>query len=166
MKKRWLLQPLPAHNPAFKPDCLVSKLLMQRGIQSPMEANAFFNPDLNGLHDPFLMKDLNEAVDRVNQAMEKGEKILLFGDYDVDGTTAVALMYTSLKKHYAEVDYYIPDRYTEGYGVSFIGIDYAAENNFSLIISLDCGIRSVDHVAYAKEKGVDFIVCDHHQPGG
>jgi single-stranded-DNA-specific exonuclease len=165
MQKRWLLQPLPAHNPAFNSDCLVSKLLMQRGIQHQEEAQAFYNPDLNGLHDPFLMKDLSSAVDRVSRAMEMGEKILLFGDYDVDGTTAVALMYTILKKHYADVDYYIPDRYTEGYGVSFIGIDYAAENNFSLIISLDCGIRSVDHVAYAKEKGVDFIVCDHHQPG-
>ena len=165
MEKSWLTKPLPSHNVAFKADCVVSKLLMQRGIQSPVEANAFFNPDLNGLHDPFLMKDLSEAVDRVNQAMERGEKILLFGDYDVDGTTAVALMYTMLKKHYDKVDFYIPDRYAEGYGVSFIGIDFAADNDFSLIISLDCGIRSLDHVAYAKEKGVDFIVCDHHQPG-
>ena len=165
MNKRWLTKPLPAPNPAFKPNCVVSKLLMQRGIQSPVEANAFFNPDLKGLHDPFLMKDLSEAVDRVNKAMETGEKILLFGDYDVDGTTAVALMYTQLKKHYDKVDFYIPDRYAEGYGVSFIGIDFAAENDFSLIISLDCGIRSVGHVAYAKEKGVEFIVCDHHQPG-
>lgn len=149
----------------LKVDPIVAELLLQRNIQTYDAAETFFRPKLSQLHDPFLMKDLKEAVDRVNLAIEKEEKILLFGDYDVDGTTAVALLYSVLKNHHSNLDYYIPDRYIEGYGVSMLGIDYAAENGFSLIISLDCGIRSVEHVKYAKEKSIDFIVCDHHNPG-
>jgi single-stranded-DNA-specific exonuclease len=171
MQKRWLIKApvesttVEEFRSMLKVDRIVAELLLQRGINSFEEAEAFFRPKLNQLHDPFLMKDLKEAVDRINSAIERNEKILLFGDYDVDGTTAVALLYSVLHKHYENLDYYIPDRYAEGYGVSFIGIDFAAENDISLIISLDCGIRSVDHVKYAKEKGIDFIICDHHNPG-
>ncbi len=171
MQKRWLVKTpkdittVEEFRSTLKIDRIVAELLLQRGINTYEQAEEFFRPKLDQLHDPFLMKDLKEAADRINQAFENKERILLFGDYDVDGTTAVALLYAVLKKHYEHVDFYIPDRYAEGYGVSYIGIDHAAEQNFSLIISLDCGIRSVDHVRYAKEKGIDFIVCDHHNPG-
>lgn len=171
MQKRWLVK-TPVDNTTvegfrseLKVDRIVAELLLQRGINTYQGAEDFFRPKLSQLHDPFLMKDMQKAVDRVNQAIEKNEKILLFGDYDVDGTTAVALMYSFLVNQYDNLDYYIPDRYAEGYGVSFIGIDFAKANNFSLIISLDCGIRSVEQVKYAMEKGIDFIVCDHHNPG-
>jgi single-stranded-DNA-specific exonuclease len=129
------------------------------------EARDFFRPNIHHLHDPFLMQDMEQAIERIEQAIAQQEKILVFGDYDVDGTTAVALVYRFFSKYYDQLEYYIPDRYLEGYGISYKGIDYAAENNFSLIIALDCGIKSVDHVAYAKAKGVDFIICDHHLPG-
>lgn len=139
-------------------------ILVQRGIETYTAAKAFFRPQLSDLHDPFLMKDMQKAVDRVLQAFESGEKVLVFGDYDVDGTTAVSCMYQFLKKQHAQTEFYIPHRYREGYGVSKKGIDFAFENNYTLIISLDCGIKSVELISYAKELGIDFIVCDHHLP--
>ena len=150
-----------------------ARMLVVRGIQTADEARAFVRPSLDKLHDPFLMKDMDKAVERLHQAITQGEKILIYGDYDVDGTTAVALMYRFLeairREGYeakgAEIDYYIPDRYTEGYGVSTQGIDYAAAQGCSLIITLDCGIKAVEKVAYAKSKNIDVIICDHHTPG-
>ena len=143
----------------------IAKLLVQRGIETFDEAKFFFRPNLDNLHDPFLMKDMDKAVARVEQAINHHENIMVYGDYDVDGTTSVALMSTYLSSYYEQVTTYIPDRYKEGYGVSFLGIDFAADNDISLIIALDCGIKAVDKVAYAKEKGIDFIICDHHRPG-
>ena len=150
-----------------------ARMLVVRGIQTAEEARAFVRPSLDKLHDPFLMKDMDKAVERLHQAITQGEKILIYGDYDVDGTTAVAVMYRFLDKVIQEqgttsqdiIDYYIPDRYTEGYGVSTQGIDYAAANGCGLIITLDCGIKAVEKVAYAVSKGIDVIVCDHHTPG-
>jgi len=126
---------------------------------------SFFRPKLEDLHDPYLMKDMDKAVARIEKAINEQENILVFGDYDVDGTTAVSLVSSYLKSFYPNVDTYIPDRYDEGYGVSFKGIDYADDNGVTLIIALDCGIKSTDHVAYAKERNIDFIICDHHRPG-
>jgi single-stranded-DNA-specific exonuclease len=146
-------------------DLNLSELLVQRGIKTFEEARAFFRPSLSNLHDPFLMKDMDLAITRIEEAIKGNQKILVYGDYDVDGTTAVALVYTFFHKFYDLLDFYIPDRYIEGYGVSFKAIDYAAENSFSLIIALDCGIKAVEKVKYANEKGVDFIICDHHRPG-
>jgi single-stranded-DNA-specific exonuclease len=143
----------------------LANLMVQRNITSKQEAEAFFKPDLSYLHDPFMMKDMNNAVDRLSTAIKKNEKILVYGDYDVDGTTAVALVYSFLRQHSPNVDYYIPDRYKEGYGVSFQGIDFAAENNCRLLITLDCGIKAVEKIKYARTKGIDVIVCDHHYPG-
>ena len=143
----------------------VAQLLVSRGISDYESARNFFRPSLDDLHDPFLMKDMEKAVERLEDALGNGEKIIVYGDYDVDGTTSVALVYSFLKD-LGQIDYYIPDRYKEGYGLSFQGIDYAEENDISLIITLDCGIRAVDKVDYAKEKGVDIIICDHHLPGG
>ncbi len=145
----------------------LATLLVQREITTYDEAKVFFRPALSQLHDPFLMKDMDRAVDRVMQAIDNGEKILIYGDYDVDGTTAVALVYTYLKKFFKKkkIEFYIPDRYDEGYGISFKGIDYAAENDFKLVIALDCGIKAVERIQYANEKGVDFIICDHHRAG-
>ncbi|MEO5782357.1 MAG: DHH family phosphoesterase, partial [Ginsengibacter sp.] len=142
------------------------QILVQRGIDTFEKAKQYFRPELSQLHDPWLMKDMDKAVDRILSAIEKNEKILVFGDYDVDGTTSVACMYKFLQKMYApqNVEFYIPHRYREGYGVSKMGIDFAKENNFSLIISLDCGIKSIELIAYAKNLGLDFIVCDHHLP--
>lgn len=140
-------------------------LLVQRGVHSFDEAKTFFRPDLSHLHDPFLMRDMDLAVQRLEMAMLRQEKILVYGDYDVDGTTSVALFYGFLKTIYLHVDYYIPDRYKEGYGISQAGVEWAAGNDFSLIVALDCGIKSVDRVAEAKALGVDFIICDHHRPG-
>ena len=150
-----------------------ARMLVVRGIQTADEARAFVRPSLDKLHDPFLMKDMDKAVERLHQAITQGEKILIYGDYDVDGTTAVAVMYRFLDKVIQEqgttsqdiIDYYIPDRYTEGYGVSTQGIDYAAAQGCGLIITLDCGIKAVEKVAYAASKGIDVIVCDHHTPG-
>lgn len=150
---------------ALKNEPLLSKLLVQRGITTFDAARQFFRPSLAALHDPFLMKDMHKAVNRLEIAFETDEKILVFGDYDVDGTTAVALMASYLRTIHSEVDTYIPDRYAEGYGVSFAGIDYAYDHNITLIVALDCGIKSVDKVLYAKQKGIDFIICDHHLPG-
>jgi single-stranded-DNA-specific exonuclease len=143
----------------------LANLMVQRRINSPAEATAFFQPSLDYLHDPFLMKDMNVAVDRISSAISKNEKILVYGDYDVDGTTAVAMMYSFLKQQYSNVTYYIPDRYKEGYGVSFIGLDHAYENNCRVVITLDCGIKAVEKVKYARSKGLDVIICDHHYPG-
>lgn len=144
---------------------MIAELLVSRGIETFEQARLFFRPTLADLHDPFLMKDMEKAVARIEQAILSGENIMVFGDYDVDGTTAVSLVASYLKTIYPNVATYIPDRYLEGYGISFKGIDYADDNEISLIIALDCGIKSLDHVAYAKEKGIDFIICDHHRPG-
>ncbi|MBR5194346.1 MAG: single-stranded-DNA-specific exonuclease RecJ [Bacteroidaceae bacterium] len=140
------------------------KLLIERGVSSAGEAKRFFRPLLSQLHDPFLMKDMDIAVERLNLAMGRKERILVYGDYDVDGTTAVALVYKFLQQFYSNIDYYIPNRYEEGYGVSVKGVDYAYETGVKLIIVLDCGIKAVNEIAYAKEKGIDFIICDHHVP--
>ena len=145
----------------------LATLLVQRGITNYEEAKSFFRPSLSQLHDPFLMKDMDKAVDRVLQAIQNGEKLLVYGDYDVDGTTAVAVVYTYLKPFFKKkkIEFYIPDRYEEGYGISFKGIDYAAENGFKLVIALDCGIKANERIDYANERGVDFIICDHHRAG-
>ena len=143
----------------------LANLMVQRSITTKEEALNFFEPDLRYLHDPFLMKDMNVAVERISTAIKKNERILVYGDYDVDGTTAVALMYSFLKEMYSNVGYYIPDRYKEGYGVSFQGIDFAFQNNCRLMITLDCGIKAVEKVKYARTKGIDVIICDHHYPG-
>ena len=143
---------------------ILCKLLVQRGIHTMEEAKNFFRPQLSQLHDPFLLNDMDKAVARLNKAMRKKEKILIYGDYDVDGTTAVAVVYKFLQQFYSSIDSYIPDRYEEGYGISYKGIDYAAENGFSLLIVLDCGIKAIEKVRYAKEKGIDIIICDHHTP--
>lgn len=142
----------------------IANLLAQRGIDSYEKAKSFFRPSLDELHDPFLMKDMDKAVDRILLAIERKEKILLYGDYDVDGTTAVATLYSFLSRYKTPLDYYIPDRYTEGYGISKQGIDYAAENGMPLIIAIDCGIKAVEKVEYAKTKNIEFIICDHHRP--
>ncbi len=168
---RWTIQNPPepqqvdALKSALNVDTITATLLLQRGIQTYEQARVFFKPDWSDLHDPFLMKDMDLAVARIERAIESGEHILVFGDYDVDGTTAVALMSSYLKTRTSQVDTYIPDRYAEGYGISYQGIDYADDNNCSLIIALDCGIKSIDHVAYAAERNIDFIICDHHKPG-
>ena len=143
---------------------ILGGLLVQRGITKAQDAKKFFRPQLPDLHDPFLMKDMDVAVERLNKAMGKKERILIYGDYDVDGTTAVALVYKFIQQFYSNIDYYIPDRYNEGYGVSTKGVDYAAETGVGLIIVLDCGIKAVEEITYAKEKGIDFIICDHHVP--
>lgn len=143
---------------------ILAQLLVQREIYTFEEARSFFRPDLAELHDPFLMADMDKAVDRLTRAMQNNEKILIYGDYDVDGTTSVSLVYKFLKQFYSNVDFYIPDRYNEGYGISIQGIDFAAENNFKLVIALDCGIKAVEKVKYANSKNVDFVICDHHTP--
>jgi len=145
----------------------LATLLVQRGITNYEEAKTFFRPSLSLLHDPFLMKDMDKAVERVLRAIQDGEKVLVYGDYDVDGTTAVAVVYTYLKPFFKKkkIEFYIPDRYEEGYGISFKGIDYAAENGFKLVIALDCGIKANERIDYANERGVDFIICDHHRAG-
>lgn len=143
----------------------LAHLLVQRGADSYEKAKDFFRPDLSDLHDPFLMKDMDLAIERIEKAFGDGERILIYGDYDVDGTTAVSLVYSFFSKIYDNIDFYIPDRYNEGYGISFKGIDYASESNVSLIISLDCGIKAIEKVEYANKKGIDFIICDHHTPG-
>ena len=145
----------------------LSTLLVQRGIESYDDAKDFFRPSLTHLHDPFLMKDMDKAVERIKKACENGEKILIYGDYDVDGTTAVALIYTYLKNfiNKKKIAFYIPDRYEEGYGISYKGIDYAADNGFNLVIVLDCGIKAVEKIEYANSRNLDFIICDHHRPG-
>jgi single-stranded-DNA-specific exonuclease len=168
---RWTLKPKPSEEKvkqlaqALNVEDFVATLLVQRGIETFEDAKRFFRPTLDDLHDPYLMKDMEKAVSRIEKAIAYQENILVFGDYDVDGTTAVSLVSSYLKSYYPNVATYIPDRYNEGYGVSFKGIDFADDNGFSLIIALDCGIKSIDHVAYAKERNIDFIICDHHRPG-
>jgi single-stranded-DNA-specific exonuclease len=171
LNKQWIN--ISSHSSAQKEELakrlgihpVLAQLLLNRGITNFEEAKTFFRPNLEFLHDPFLMKDMDKAVARLELALKKNEKILVFGDYDVDGTTAVSMMYLFLKNLTDNLSFYIPDRYKEGYGISNDSIDFAAENNFTLIISLDCGTKSVDKIASAKEKGIDYIVCDHHQPG-
>ena len=144
----------------------VANLLAQRQISTFEEAKRFFRPDFDQLHDPYLMKDMDKAVERVLKAIDQNEKILIYGDYDVDGTTSVALVYSYLKKFFKKrIEFYIPDRYDEGYGISYKGIDHAAENGFNLVIALDCGIKAVEKIKYASTRNVDFIICDHHRPG-
>lgn len=168
---RWTIKPEPSNEKinhlaqALNVEDFVATLLVQRGIETFEEAKAFFRPSLDHLHDPFLMKDMDKAVERIEKAIANQERILVFGDYDVDGTTAVSLVSSYLKSYYPDIATYIPDRYLEGYGVSYKGIDFAEDNGFTLIIALDCGIKSIDHVAYAKAKQIDFIICDHHRPG-
>lgn len=170
MNKRWvkttvdvakinLLQQQLKIHPVF------CELLVKRGIETYEEAHRFFRPQLSHLHDPFLMKDMDKAVTRIAKALTNKEKILVYGDYDVDGTTSVALIYSFFKSMYPHIDYYIPDRYIEGYGISFQGVDFAEKNGFSLIISLDCGIKALEQIEYANEKNIDFVICDHHRPG-
>jgi len=146
-------------------DEIIATLLIQRGITTYDEAKTFFRPTLDDLHNPYLMKDMDKAVTRIEKAIANEENILVFGDYDVDGTTAVSLVSSYLRTYYPNVATYIPDRYDEGYGISYKGIDFAEDNGFTLIIALDCGIKSIDHIAYAKAKNIDFIICDHHRPG-
>ncbi len=169
--KRWVVKPLGspelvdnlATQLSISP--VLAQLLIQRGIDSVEKARNFFNPQLSELHDPFLMRDMDRAVQRIEEAVDKGEHILVYGDYDVDGTTAVSLVYKFLKQiGHTNLSFYIPDRYTDGYGISFKGIDYAARKGATLIIALDCGIKAIEKVVYAKERGVDFIICDHHLP--
>ena len=168
---RWTLKPVPNENSvqhlvtALEIDETIARLLVQRGIESFAQAKAFFRPQLKDLHDPYLMKDMDIAVQRIQTALSTNERILVYGDYDVDGTTSVALMATYLETKTEAIATSIPDRFTEGYGVSYAGIDYAADNDFSLIIALDCGVKALKKVIYAKEKGIDFIICDHHHPG-
>ncbi|EWH12049.1 single-stranded-DNA-specific exonuclease RecJ [Cellulophaga geojensis KL-A] len=168
---RWTIKPKPDAakvaelQNALQVDEIVAKLLLQRGITTFEEAKKYFRPQLSDLHDPYLLKDMDLAIARIEQAIANEENIMVFGDYDVDGTTSVALVSSYLQSYYPNVTTYIPDRYKEGYGVSYAGIDYADDNDISLIIALDCGVKAVDKVAYAKEKGVDFIICDHHRPG-
>ncbi len=142
----------------------ISELLVQRGISSVEEAERFFHPSLKNMHDPFLMPDMDKAVNRLNRAMGSKEKILVFGDYDVDGTTSVALVYKYLQNFYSNIEYYIPTRYDEGYGISIRTIDEAAASGVKLIIILDCGIKAIEEIKYARELGIDFIICDHHVP--
>lgn len=170
--KEWLYKESPEvpHKEALtdqlKIDPALTHLLIQRGIGTLEETRSFFRPSLSTLHDPFQMADMDKAISRLNEAIFNEEKILIYGDYDVDGTTSVALLYNFLHNFYEHLDTYIPDRYVEGYGISKKGIDYAHERGYSLIIALDCGIRAVSEVAYANEKSIDFIICDHHLPGG
>ncbi|HBS12148.1 MAG TPA: single-stranded-DNA-specific exonuclease RecJ [Flavobacteriaceae bacterium] len=168
---RWTLKPIPSSK-KIKPlakelsiSSSLATLLVQRNITTFQQAKTFFRPELSGLHDPFLMQDMQIAVNRIEKAISADENILVYGDYDVDGTSSVALVASYLKSYYANVATYIPDRYEEGYGISFKGIDFAEDNNFSLIIALDCGIKAIDKVDYANKKEIDFIICDHHRPG-
>jgi single-stranded-DNA-specific exonuclease len=171
MNKHWAIKDaadeleVKALAEALNIDTVLCGLLINRGIKNYEDARLFFRPDELHLHDPFLMADMEKAVLRIEEAIANGEKILVYGDYDVDGTTSVSVVYSFFKKLYDNLEYYIPDRYREGYGISTIGIDYAAENGFTLVVALDCGIKSVDKIAYANTKGIDFIICDHHLPG-
>ena len=171
IEKRWVVKPqgnpeaVAAMAAATGISPVLANLLVQRGIDTLEKAKKFFNPQLSDLHDPFLMKDMDKAVERVERAVRNREKIMVYGDYDVDGTTAVALVYKFLRQiGHKDLLFYIPDRYTEGYGISTKGIDHAARKGATLIIALDCGIKAIEKVDYAKRKGVDFIICDHHLP--
>ncbi len=170
LEKKWILKPQPSSvelaelKSAINASDILATLLVQRKIQDFESARAFFNPVIEGLHNPFLMKDMDRAVNRISNAIEEGENILIYGDYDVDGTSAVSLVYGFLMEQYENVGYYIPDRYGEGYGVSYQGIDFADDNGFSLVIALDCGVKANEQIAYALDKKIEFIVCDHHLP--
>lgn len=171
MSSRWLIKPIPDQTLVSQlqkdinvPHAL-AQILVQRDILDFNAAKEFFRPELEKLHDPYLMKDMDKAVERIKLAIQNQENIMVYGDYDVDGTTSVSLMYGFIKSIYPNVTYYIPDRYVEGYGISKIGIDYAADNGVSLIIALDCGVKAVDKIAYANELSIDFVICDHHLPG-
>jgi len=170
MEKRWVFKPTANQQDidhlkeVLQVDSLVANLLAQRGIRDFDQARHFFRPSLDGLYDPFRMKDMNRAIERIEKAIQNNQHILVYGDYDVDGTTSVALVYSFLKKFYSNIDYYIPDRYEEGYGISYKGIDYAGKNNVSLIIALDCGIKASKKIDYANSMNIDFIICDHHTP--
>lgn len=169
MERRWKILPpddekIAALQQSLKVHSAICNVLVQRGIETFDDAKSFYRPEISDLHDPWLMKGMKDAVERIKCAFNANEKILVYGDYDVDGTTAVACMYRFLKKLYPFIDFYIPHRYREGYGISKAGIDFAKENGFTLVISLDCGIKSTDLIRYAKELGIDFIVCDHHLP--
>jgi single-stranded-DNA-specific exonuclease len=171
MDKRWVPKHMPDNETVgqlskeLNISSILAGLLVQRGVSTFDEAKSFFRPQLSDLHNPFLMKDMDKAIDRLQVASEKGEKIMVYGDYDVDGTTAVSIVYSFLKNTHKKVDFYIPDRYEEGYGISYKGIDHAVETEHTLLISLDCGIKAVEKVKYASEKGLDIIICDHHRPG-
>jgi single-stranded-DNA-specific exonuclease len=171
MQKRWRAKPEPdkktveALAASINVNKVLSGILVQRGIVDFEKAKNFFRPQYAHMHDPFLMKGMTKAVERIDEALAKNQKILIYGDYDVDGTTAVATVYDFFSKRFKEIEYYIPDRYTEGYGISFMAIDWASNNGYSLIIALDCGIKANDKVKYANKKGVEFIICDHHLPG-
>jgi single-stranded-DNA-specific exonuclease len=171
MTKRWVLKQdvdpkkVKELSESLNINKTLAKLLVQRNIHTFEEARNFFRPNLEQLHDPFLMKDMEKAVSRIEEAIKNKEKILVYGDYDVDGTTAVALVYTFFKDFHNQIGFYIPDRYSEGYGISYKSIDFAAENDYKLVIALDCGIKAVEKVQHAKEKGLEFIICDHHRPG-
>lgn len=170
LEKRWTIKEVDEAKVASLQQALqihpkLCKLLVARGVDSYEDAKAFFRPELTALHDPFLMQDMSKAIERITDAIANNEKILIYGDYDVDGTTSVATVYSFFKEVYTNIDYYIPNRYLEGYGISTQGIDFAESNNFTLIIALDCGIKSVDKVEYANSKKIDFIICDHHLPG-
>ncbi|HNQ68443.1 MAG TPA: single-stranded-DNA-specific exonuclease RecJ [Bacteroidales bacterium] len=171
MKKRWIVkkdgdfEKVEKLSSDLKVDYKIANLLVQRNIETYDEARVFFRPELSDLHDPFIMKDMDKAVHRLKQAIANDENILIYGDYDVDGTTAIAVIYKYLKTKYQKLSFYVPNRYNEGYGVSFQGIDYAVKNNCSLIITVDCGIKALEKTKYAREKNIDLIICDHHNPG-
>ncbi len=171
MGKVWSLKPQGDSNEvkhlsaALNVNMVIANILVQRGVKTFSEAQGYFRPRLNDLHDPFLMKDMDKAVARLEHAIKNQEKVLIYGDYDVDGTTSVAMIYLFLKDYLSSLDYYIPDRYMEGYGISIQSIEYAASENFSLVIILDCGIKAVEKVNFASQLGLDFIICDHHNPG-
>jgi len=171
MEKRWVLKQQGGKEENEKLanelniEPVLANLLVQRGVRTFDEAKAFFRPQIDDLHDPFLMKDMNLAIERIEKAIQNNENILIYGDYDVDGTTSVALVYSFLKEFYNKVGFYVPDRYSEGYGISLQGVQYAQDNEFSLVIALDCGIKANEKIDYARSNGIDFIICDHHFPG-
>ena len=171
MQKRWVVKPknnVQKTNKLRKElgiNAVIAELLLNRNVETFQQAKFFFRPSFDLLHDPFLMKDMDKAISRIETAIGNKEKILIYGDYDVDGTTAVSVVYSFFRDFHSGLEFYIPDRYLEGYGISFQGIDYAAENGFSLIIALDCGIKAIEKVNYARAKGIDFIIGDHHLPG-
>ena len=169
-ERQWTVKPVASPEKAARLatelgiDRVLADLLVQRGVETFDEAHSFFRPRLEDLHDPFLMKDMDKAVERVHQAVTSGQKILVYGDYDVDGTTAVAQVYSFLKQFTSKVSFYIPDRYDEGYGLSYKALDWASDNGINLVITLDCGIKAIEKVEYARGKGIDVIICDHHLP--
>lgn len=170
MQKRWKIketneEEVEALQHSYSVSPLISRLLLQRNIHTAAEAENFFNPSLQDLHDPFLMKDMQKAVDYLHEAIERKDKILIYGDYDVDGTTSVALLYNFVERRHSNLGFYIPDRYIEGYGLSIAGVDFAAQAGYDLIITVDCGIKAVEQVKYAKSLGISVIICDHHLPG-